>query len=120
MTQLVGQPSHVLAGTLDLVLVSSSHSSIYCSKLFCRFANELCPTDYFPIYLTLDLKPVYNDSKHTYIMIGATSIENVRHAFDESQLLDLSQGNDVNGSVACYKSILKEVSYEQCPPCTVV
>ena len=79
--QLVKQPTHMLGGTLDLILVSSKSLPLI-QKITVGIKDDICSTDHFSVNFCIDVKPVYDNQKHTYIYRNRRNlaIENVKKA----------------------------------------
>ena len=120
LIQLVNQPSHVLGGTIDLIMVTSLHLSLI-KEFSVGLKNEMCSSDHLPIMFTLDLKPVYEDKKHSFVYRdwSKLSIENVKHSLMTNNMLTLSQDCNVNDTVACYNETMIRLSDQYCPPSTI-
>ena len=108
--QLIDAPTHNLGGTLGLLIVSSDSKSMM-TEFNVGIQNEICPSDHLAIKFSLQIKPLYISTKHTFMYINLRKLEDPGVMTDiiDSNMHQINELLDVNLAVTKYNHTLLNV-----------
>ena len=114
-TQLVSAPTHILNGTLDLIIVQNVS---LINKFTIGLKDEICSSDHFPLHINLNDKPLLESKKVTiqrrYLncMDNIMFVEELRKTGVESKI---SSSKDPNEAIESLTSCVSTVLEKLCP-----
>ena len=116
ITQLIDNETHILHGTLDL-LMTQTENIHFTRNVRIGHKNEICESDHFPVTFSLQLKPMYKDTKVTISKRNFNDFNSVLFVEEIENELPIERllGCDVNSCAKLYDESLRAALDRQCP-----